>query len=1018
MANVSKGRTIIEFSGNAGQVRSAFHTDIHKFVVNGEEHIANTTDPSIPEALSPVVAGVVALHNFPKQAQSRQVGAFQRDKGTGQLKPLFTYTDTHGTFYALGPADFAKIYNVPTGTYDGTGQSVAIAGQSNINIQDVRDFRTMFGLPANDPQIIVNGPDPGLVAGDELESDLDVEWAGAVAPGAQIIFVTSQTTQANVTQVIGGVDLSALYIVDNNIAPILSESYGLCEPFILTAGNAFYNALWQQAAAEGITVIVAAGDAGSAGCDSSNIELEATNGLAVSGTTSTPYNVSVGGTDFNQFTNPTTYWNTTSDPTTALSALGYIPEVPWNDSACATNYPTACTSVDQHGGDLTAGGGGASNCVVSTTSGTTVTCTTNNSSFPNGGYPKPAFQNGITPADGNRDIPDISLFASDGFNGSFYVICASDLNANNASCNLTTSPTSGVINFVGVGGTSAGTPAFAAIMALVNQKTGQRQGNANYEMYLMAAKQNNANCQAGSFTNPATPAPAACAFYDINQAANTNGIQWNNAVACAGGSPNCSSSISGSFGVLTSTVSVDKGNPGFQSGIGYDLATGLGSINVGNFLTLWGTAARAATTVTLGTPNPTTLVSGQSFTVPITITGGGIGSASLTAYASDQKTILGSFGPFIISGTTATATTNLLPPTTAYVQGYYGGDATHAASASTLVAVNVNGANQVSTTTLNFVSFDSSGNAHLSTSPQTAAYGSPYILQIVVTNSGGASCLNGGTPTTPGSPCPKGTVALTDNGAPLNDWPIAGQLNATNIAKLNNQGVAEDQPIQLDPLGPGSHSLVAAFTSTDGNFQSSSSNTLSVKINQASTSVAVGSSATTITSGTSVTLTAYVITTSNGAGPTGNITFTNGSASLGTGTCAPISGATNSNPPIPLISQFSAYCTATLTTAISSVYPSPTTGPRTPGLPVTPIIVALLSLLLFTLGLRWIPQTRRRLYTYAGLLAIALLVGVIAGCGGGSSGGTSGGSTRTITASYPGDTNYTGQTGTISITVQ
>jgi len=65
-------------------------------------------------------------------------------------------------------------------------------GQSNINIQDVRDFRSMFGLPANDPKIIVNGPDPGLqlASGDEEESDLDVEWAGAVAPAANIVFVT------------------------------------------------------------------------------------------------------------------------------------------------------------------------------------------------------------------------------------------------------------------------------------------------------------------------------------------------------------------------------------------------------------------------------------------------------------------------------------------------------------------------------------------------------------------------------------------------------------------------------------------------------------------------------------------------------------------------------------------------------------------------------------------------------------------------------------------------------------
>jgi Pro-kumamolisin, activation domain len=1006
VANVSKGRTVIEFSGNVGQVRHAFQTEIHKFTVHGEEHFANVSDPSIPQALSPVVAGIVALHNFPKQAQSRKVGTFQRDRATGQIKPLFTYTDTSGTFYGVGPADFAKIYNIPT-TFDGTGQSIAVVGQSNINIQDVRDFRTMFGLPANDPQIIVNGPDPGLVAGDELEADLDVEWAGAVAPMAKIIFVTSQTTQASFNYVIGGVDLSALYIVDNNVAPVMSVSYGLCEPFILTAGNAFYNSLWQQASAEGITVVVAAGDAGSAGCDNSALSLSATNGLAVSGTASTPYNVAVGGTEFDQFTNVTNYWSATSDPATGLSALGYIAEIPWDDSQCAANFPTACTSVDQTGGDLTAGGGGASNCVdaSSDTSGN-ITCS--NNTFPNFGYMKPAFQTGLTPADSVRDIPDISLFASDGFNFSFYIVCQSDANLDNAPCDLTTSPTSGTINFTGVGGTSGGTPAFAGIMALVNQKTGQRQGNANYVLYLLAHNQSYSLCNSSTFTNPATPAPASCAFYDI-----TTG---NNSVACAGGSPNCSAGSSGTFGVVVSGVAADKGNPAYQAVTGYDLATGLGSINVANLLNLWSTASRAATTTTLGTPSKTSLTSGQSFSVPITVTGGGTGSVSLSALASDQTTILASFGPFTLSGTSATATTNLLPPTTAYVQGYYGGDVAHASSISAPVAVAVAGANQASKTTLNFVTFDANNNPVPSTSSQTLAYGTPYILQVLVTNSSNATCLNGGTGTTPGSPCPKGTVALTDNGSALNDWPIAGQLNATNIAKLNNQGNAEDVPIQLNT---GTHSISAAFTTADTNFKNSTSNTLSVKITQATTTIAVFSSVSSITAGTNVTLTAYVVTNSNGAGPTGTMSFTNGSSSIGTANCVPTNAIDNTNPPLQGMNAGTAYCTATLATAISSLYPPPGTGRRTPGTPVIPILVALLSLILFGLGLRWIPQSGRRAYAYAGLLGIALLTGVIAGCGGGSSGGGGGGGgNRTITASYPGDTNYGSGSGTVSITVQ
>ncbi len=275
----NNGRTLIEFSGTSSQIRNAFHTEMHRLSINNEEHFANMQEPKIPAALAPVVGGIAGLHNFRPKPLLHRLGKFRRDASTGQLTPLFTFTDVNGTFYGVGPADFAKIYNVPS-TFDGTGQSIAVVGQSNINLQDVRDFRTIFGLPTNDPQIILNGADPGLVSGDEGESDLDVEWAGAIAPKAKIILVTSQFTE---TDGGGGVDASAEYIVDNNVAPVLSESYGACESSLGTAANAFYNALWQQAAAEGITVVVSTGDNGSAGCDDPNSQSSATQGIAVSG---------------------------------------------------------------------------------------------------------------------------------------------------------------------------------------------------------------------------------------------------------------------------------------------------------------------------------------------------------------------------------------------------------------------------------------------------------------------------------------------------------------------------------------------------------------------------------------------------------------------------------------------------------------------------------------------------------------------------------------------------------------
>src|SRR6202795_3981335 len=341
VSKVAAGRNAIEFSGNVAQVRNAFHTEIHKFSVNGEERIANVSEPAIPAALAPVVKGVAALNTFPRQAHLHNKGVYRWHRDTGEIKPLFTYGNPAN--FAVAPADFAKIYNIPVGA-DGTGQTIAVIGQPNIDAQDGIAFRNLFGLPQNFTQannVIVNGPDPGLVFGDEGESDLDVEWAGAVAPGATILLVTSSSTLSNPTQITAGIDLSALYAVDNNLASVISESYGSCEPGLGAAGNQFYNALWEQAASQGITVVVSTGDSGSAGCDpTAAFPNEATNGLAVSGLASTPFNVAVGGTDFDASAQPVTppnpYWSATNGPTFA-SALQYIPETTWDYSLCALN---------------------------------------------------------------------------------------------------------------------------------------------------------------------------------------------------------------------------------------------------------------------------------------------------------------------------------------------------------------------------------------------------------------------------------------------------------------------------------------------------------------------------------------------------------------------------------------------------------------------------------------------------------------------------------------------------------
>ena len=419
---ISQSRRFIVFSGSVSQVENAFATEMHKYSYqqNGKElsFISNSKDIQIPAALQAVVKGVVRLHSDPRNPQAVMGGKVYFNKPSKQ------FTDTNGDHY-LSPGDFAKIYNVQP-LYDlginGAGQSIAITGRSEIEVQDVRDFRALMGLPANDPQVILNGDDPFQTLDDMPEALLDVTWSGAVAPMAQIIFVVSQSNFAD------GIDASAAYIVDHNLAPVMSTSYGFCEQNLGPVQNAFYNSLWQQAAAEGITAFVSSGDSGGAGCDSPSGGLYAS-GVAVNGIGSTPYNVSVGGTQFDDTSNPSAYWSNTNDPTTLRSALGYIPEMAWNES---NNDPTNPM--------LLSGGGGVSTI-----------------------YAKPNWQTAAgVPNDGKRDLPDISLSASvhDG-----YLICIY------GGCSY------GNSYLIPFGGTSAASPAAAGIMALVNQKLGgQRQG--------------------------------------------------------------------------------------------------------------------------------------------------------------------------------------------------------------------------------------------------------------------------------------------------------------------------------------------------------------------------------------------------------------------------------------------------------------------------------------------------------------------------------------------------------------
>ena len=867
---ISNGATVIEFSGTAGQVQSALGTAIHKYDVNGEEHWANSSDPSIPAALAPVVAGFDTLHNFPRKAMHVVSGVYSRDRGTGRTKLVRSATtampawnlgcgQNGTTCYFLGPYDFATIYNVQplwaaSPAIDGTGQSIAVIGESDVDAKDIEGFQSLFGLPAKDPVVVVDGPDPGIVQGDETESDLDLEWSGAVAKGATVKFIIAATTNTTL-----GVDLAAQHAVDENIAPIISESYGVCEAGLGTSGNAFFNALWQQAAAQGITVILASGDGGSAGCDNHDAAppAPAEFGLQISGFASTPYNVAVGGTDFNDLGTTSTYWNPTNTAITQASAKGYIPEVPWNDtctSQALAYYDFVGTALNNCNNPnlldvvvwTVGGSGGTSSCT--TGDGRDITSCS-------GGYTKPTWQSGKgVPADGKRDIPDVALFASSGFfTGSAYIVCEADI-TDFAYCNDSN------LEFLRVGGTSASAPSFAGIMAMVDQKTAARQGNANYILYSLAG-QSGASCASAG-------APAStCVFYDV--------ATGTNAMPCDATAPqpvNCGTPGSAGIGILT----------GYNAGAGYDLTTGLGSVNAANLVKSWSAFSLALkpSATTLALSPVSSIVHGAAVNVTVGVsavspaTGTPTGLVSLLSTSALDPGVTS----FTLMAGAVSGSTDVLPGGTYSVTAHYPGDSSFAGSTSSPVSITVTP--EASKVAVSAITQNSQGVI----SPFTSgAYGfAPIYLRADVSGNSGDGF-------------PSGNVTFKDNGNAIGSG-LTLPLNSQGNALPTNPSYA---------FAAGSHSISASYAG-DASFNAGASTVpATFTITQASIAAAApNTGGPTVIFGSPATLSASVTAISCGKLPTGTITFLDGATQLGTPQTVQASGSAN--------------CTVTATASLST----------------------------------------------------------------------------------------------------
>jgi len=489
VVEVARARNWIAFSSTVGEIEHVFHTQIHRFTVDGEERFANVTDPSVPKTLKGIVTGFRGLNNFQPKA-----GII---KGFRQIAPDYT---SGGNNY-LAPDDLATIYDIATlyqAGVDGTGMTLAIMGRTDVHMTDIEQFRAGFNLSVNDPTpVLATGcTDPGYTA-DEGEADLDLEWSGAIARNATIKFVICDAAS-------GGVVGSLQYAINNNLAPVMSMSYSTCETQYTPAIAAQFDALIKQGTLQGQTLMVSTGDDGAANCDNQNTVTVASKGFAVNLFASPPEVTAVGGTEFDaDVNNPGTYWSP-NNGTNGGSALSYIPEFAWNDGTVGTNLiPSTIWS----------GGGGASIF-----------------------FPKPTWQTGTgVPNDGARDLPDVAMAASGAHDG--YVFCT-----NLGGATYVGSCANGIAQDTArVGGTSAAAPVFAGIVVLLNHYLNKNKGtapglgNINPMLYSLAASTPTAfhDIPAGNYSLTGTPS--------------------GNIVPCQSGTPNCPATAPFQFGFITTT---------------------------------------------------------------------------------------------------------------------------------------------------------------------------------------------------------------------------------------------------------------------------------------------------------------------------------------------------------------------------------------------------------------------------------------------------------------------------------
>jgi len=830
---ISPGRTNIAFNGTVSQAEEAFHTPIHSFLINAgqtseTQFYSNTAEPQIPSAITSVVKGVARLNTIQPRPHFHRgtTGQFNPDTkrleslnaaSATQSRPNLTTTSGGDTLWMV-PADAATIYDTPnaynanftSGTsYTGAGVHIGIGGDAAINASIVEDYRIMFIGDSSQPGLnyctsssvssCSNTPGSGYIAGDADEAYLDTELVGGMAPGATIIYYASPDLNTAIEAAI-----------DQNGVDIFSLSFGECEVDNGSSVNALINGWWEQAAGQGIAVTVSTGDSGSAGCDypstnsGANVP-DATGGLAVSGYASTPYNIAVGGTDFyaletafSSYVSTSQGSNTTHFRTVLPSGLGqgYIPESVWNDSVqsdtqlLANNVPFTGSNAN-----IVAGSGGVSAI-----------------------YSKPSWQTGTgVPADGKRDLPDVSLMSGNGADNATWLVCTADterISSKTYTENCTTQ-SNGSFYFAGFGGTSTAAPAFAGILAMVQQKAGEgRLGQAATELYSLYN---------GSH--------ASAIFHDITVG--------NNSVPCTSGTLNCVNNTAGYYY-----------ESGYNTTTGFDLASGMGSVDVTQLMNYWGTttgSAPATVTFTSVTPNP--VVTTGYLSVDVTVTGSSgtpTGTVTLTGakFNSGAQTLSngGSYTFDIVGASFPIGTNNTITAT-------YNGSPTYATATANYTTLTVTGLTAAVTAVPSATTINS--NQTVSVTGTVTCIGTCTSGQVPT----GTVTLSGGGYTSPPTvfDYANGSYSITVPYNSLNSAPSPGLADTLTVTYNGNAAYDAGASAQTSVTV----TYVAVLTPT-------------VTVTPASSSI-----------NTTQSLNVTVAIAGAGATPTGTITLTSGSYNSG-----------------------------------------------------------------------------------------------------------------------------------------